>query len=307
MKHLVRQCLRWLPQEMQGRLVRSLSRIDPASLTCVSVKVAESPAELEAAARVLHEGYVHRGLITPRPEGVQVTPHLLLPSTVILVAKVADEVVGTVSLHVDSPLGIPSDKTFADVLGQLRAQGRKLAEVGALCITRRHRSVGVVQLLNKMVYRTAALLGVDDMLLTVHPDVEVLYRSFFPVERVGNQRRYQGLSEKAQAICLRLRVKDAPREMLQRFGSRPSLSNPYHFYIVREEPGFQFPAEPDFLERFQGTRARAVAHLTRLRPDVIAALGPQERAHLGSVLPFVLPQPMAPSRPSRSVPALAWS
>ncbi|WP_375754367.1 hypothetical protein [Corallococcus exercitus] len=292
---------------MQEQLVRSLSRIDPASLSRVSVKVAESPAELEAAARVLHEGYVHRGLISPRPEGVQVTPHLLLPSTVVLVAKVDDEVVGTVSLHVDSPLGIPLDKTFADVMGGLRAQGRRLAEVGALCITRRHRNVGVVYLLNKMVYRTSALLGVDDMVMTVHPDAEVMYRSFLPVERVGEPRRYQGLSEKALGICLRLRVKDAPRELLQRFGSRPSLANPYHFYIVREEPGFQFPAEPDFLERFQGPRARAVAHLTRLRPDVIAALGPKERAHLGSVLPFALPHPMPPSRPSQSVPALAYS
>ncbi|MHA7630345.1 N-acyl amino acid synthase FeeM domain-containing protein [Corallococcus sp. M7] len=284
-----------------------MSRIDPASLACVTVKVAESPAELEAAARVLHEGYVHRGLISPRPEGVQVTPHLLIPSTVILVAKVADEVVGTVSLHVDSPLGVPSDKTFGDVLGGLRAQGRRLAEVGALCIARRHRSVGVVHLLNKMVYRTSALLGVDDMVLTVHPDVEVLYRSFLPLERVGERRRYHGLSEKALAICLRLRVKDAPREMLQRFGSRPSNTNPYQFYCVREEPGFQFPAEPDFLARFQGPRARAVAHLARLRPDVIAALSPDERNHLGSVLPFALPHPVASTRPSRSMPALAYS
>ncbi|WP_147445721.1 N-acyl amino acid synthase FeeM domain-containing protein [Corallococcus aberystwythensis] len=307
MRHLVRQCLRWFPQEMQERLIRSSARIDSASLACVSVKVAESPAELEAAARVLHEGYVHRGLITPRPEGVQVTPHLLLPSTVVLVAKVADEVVGTVSLHVDSSLGLPLDKTFADVMGELRAQGRRLAEVGALCITRRHRNVGVVYLLNKMVYRTAALLGVDDMVMTVHPDAEVMYRSFLPIERVGERRKYQGLSEKALAICMRLRVKDAPRELLQRFGSRPSNANPYYFYCVREEPGFQFPAEPDFLERFQGPRARAVAHLARLRPDVIAALSPEERAHLGSVLPFALPHPMPPSRPSRSVPALAYS
>lgn len=292
---------------MQERVVRSISRIDSASLACVSIKVAESPAELEAAARVLHDGYVHRGLISPHPEGVQVTPHLLLPSTVILVAKVADEVVGTVSLHVDSPLGVPSEKTFADVLGELRAQGRRLAEVGALCIARRHRNVGVVHLLNKMVYRTAALLGVDDMVMTVHPDVEVLYRSFLPLDQLGEQRRYQGLSEKALAICLRLRVKDAPREFLQRFGSRPSSTNPYQFYCVREEPGFQFPAEPDFLERFQGPRARAVAHLARLRPDVIAALSPEERAHLSSVLPFALPHPAAPSRPSRSMPALAFS
>ncbi|XXF78428.1 hypothetical protein P2318_01345 [Myxococcaceae bacterium GXIMD 01537] len=282
-------------------------RVDYEGISPVTVKVAETPAELEGAARLLHDCYVGRGLITPHPTGVQVTPHLLLPSTATLVAKVGDTVVGTMSLHVDSPLGVPSDKTYPDVLQALRAQGRRVAEVGALCIAREHRQMGVVYLLNKMVYRTAALLGVDDMVIGVHPDAELLYRSVLRFERIGERRKYQGLTDKAEATFLRLRVKDAAREYLHHFGSRVSPTNPYHLYIVREDANLQLPESPDFLERLEGPRARAVAHLARLRPDIFVHLSPHERAHLSAVLPFVLPHPVAPSRPSRPLPSLAYA
>lgn len=288
--------LRLLPGTLRDRAIRRLVAIKPREIEDVTVKVASTAAEIEAAARVLHDAYVARGLLPAHASGVRVTPHLILPTTATFIAKRGDEVVGTMALILDGPLGLPMDKIYGEEIAALRAQGRKLAEVGALCVAKGHRRQGISFLLNKIMLHCAReLLGVDDLVIAVHPDAEVLYRAALLFHRIGPTRSYPGLNKTALATALRLDVRAAPALYLRTFGKAKRLSNPYHMYVVDETAQLEMPAASNFLEKVRLPRMHAAAALARARPDAFADLGAQECEQLRRLLPNVLlPQPLAP-------------
>src|SRR5262245_6299367 len=116
--------------------------LDETALANVEVKVADKMSEIEGSARILHDAYVARGLASPHPAGVRVTPHFLLPTTVTLVAKQGDHVIGTLSVIPDAPLGPPMEEIFGDAVAALRAEGRRMVELGALSVVLTHRRTG---------------------------------------------------------------------------------------------------------------------------------------------------------------------
>lgn len=287
------QILCLLPRTLRDHAIRKLVAIKPREIADVTVKVASTVAEIEAAARILHDAYVARGLISPHPSGVRVTPHLLLPTTTIFIAKRGDVVIGTMALILDGPLGLPMGKIYGEEIAVLRAQGRKLAEVGALCVATGHRRQGISFLLNKIMFRSSReILGVDDLVISVHPDVEVLYHAALLFHRIGPTRSYPGLNKTALAVALRLEVGTAPELYLRTFGKAKRHSNPYYMYEVHEETQLKLPAASDFLELMRQPRLQAASALARTRPDAFVDLTWKEWQQLRRLLPNVaLPEP----------------
>jgi hypothetical protein len=263
--------------------------IDDPAIAGLVVKVADAVPEIEQAARLLHDAYVGRDLIPPHRSGLRVTPHLVLPSTVTLVAKNGHEVVGTLSVVVDSALGLPMEKIFAGELRALRTQGRRLAELGGLCLAPKHRRTGLVILLYRLAVRVSRrALARDDLVFSIHPDAEDVYRSWFLSERIGTARTYPGLNAAALGVAMRFDVRRSRSRMHAAFRHLPlGNGNPYDLFFRRHYSQIQWPDEERLLEKIRLPRLQAAAKLLPLCPDLLADLDSASLVALEAQLPKV--------------------
>ena len=281
----MRGLLRHLPRFIREPLIRRHLQFDHDVLGELTVKVAETVEEHEQAGRLIHESYVRRGLMPPHASGLWVTPHGLLPTTMVFVARHGEAIVGTMSLVVDSALGLPMDKIFAEELAPLRQAGRLVAEAGALCVAPDYRNKGVALLLNKLMWRCAKeRLSVQDLVIAVHPDVQCLYEAVQLFRRVGPVRMYPGLSGKA--ALLELDLETAEERMAKAFGHRGAdATNPHYLYYVAEHPQIQLPDAGAIASMLANVRVRSAEHLSRLKPDCFSPLDNRQRRVLRMILP----------------------
>jgi hypothetical protein len=298
--------LTMLPRPLRRRLIRSRMGFADTDIDGFEVTLAESEADTFAAARGVHDSYVERGIMTPHPTGLRVTPHVVLPTTRVFVAKLAGRVVGTISLVIDSPMGLPMDAVYGAELAALRTPTTRVAEVGALAIAREHRGTGLVFLLNRIMFECAARLAIDRLVIAVHPDAEDLYAATMLFERFAGERCYPGLNRSARAVALTLDLTTAEAQLASAFAALgPSNANTHHLYFVRSCPQIVLPScLADRAAREQ--RLEACAALVRARRDVFRTIPPNQLAHLRKVLPNVLwSTPSQPEFHVHPLPALA--
>lgn len=266
--------LRLLPKSVRYPALRRLSSIDEAELGRVdSVHIASTVGEYIQAAALVHDSYVARGIMQSHGSGVRMTHYLALPSTTVFVAVVQGQVVGTVSLVVDSGSGLPMEKIYGKEVQAIRVQGRVVAEVGALSLSPAHRRVGLTFLLYKALYQCAAkLLGVDDLVIAVHPKAEDIYRANLLFERLGPVKNYPDLERSALAVGLHLRLRESVDTFTRAFGHLPQAkSNPLYMYL-REEAQIHLPSDATALQDLKRVQSRASMKLAALRPDVVMGL-----------------------------------
>ncbi len=279
--------LRYVPRSIRDRLIRARMFADESALDGLEVKVADTSPEIERAAGLLHDAYVGRGLVASHSSRLRVTPHLVLPSTVTLVARNGTEIVGCLSLFGDSTLGLPMEEVFAAEVATLRDQSRRLIELGALAITPAYWRTGLAFLLYKLAYHVSHdLQGADDFVFAVHPDAESVYRATLLCERMGAVRRYPGLNRAALAVMLRLDLRRFRERLQTAFGRRPRRNdNPYHLYFGRAFAQLRIPSDSGFVERIRIPRLQAAARLLAARPDALDKLEPHQLAALRRAVP----------------------
>tara|TARA_B100001248_G_C27397618_1_gene466831 strand:+ start:3419 stop:3916 length:498 start_codon:yes stop_codon:yes gene_type:complete len=123
-----------LPKFIRDPIIRSQLNINYNGVKDLVIKTAETEEELEGALRVLHDTYVDTGLADKSESGMRITKYHLLPSTTNIIAKYKGQVIATISIFHDGPLGLPADK-FVN-LKKLRSQGKRLVEISSLAITK---------------------------------------------------------------------------------------------------------------------------------------------------------------------------
>jgi GNAT superfamily N-acetyltransferase len=283
-------------------LVHRAMKFSEQDIADVTVKIADTSAEVLEAARLVHDAYVERDLLTPHASGVRVTAHGILPTTHTLVAKIDGRVVGALSLVRDGALGLPLEGIYRDGVQRFRDAGDHLAEVGSLAVAAERRSKGLTQLLYRYVFEVARSRGVDRLVIAVHPKAEAVYCAPLLFERFGDERSYPGLNRSARAIPLGLSLIGGEERMRRTFGAEATTGNPYHVYCAREWPQLQkVPAE-----ELRGSAQRAIAQtLVSAREDVFADLSSTVLAELRRALPGV-PLPYGKNVPWRATPSW-WS
>lgn len=286
-RRLTTTMLRVLPQALQERLV--LAKL-PQALDVPNdlvVKVADQISEYSAAAALTFEAYAEKELVNARGVPVRVTPFLMMPTTVRLVAISQGEVIATMALIVDSPLGLPMENVFGPEITALRRQGRRMVEGGTLAIAKAHRRSGIAMLMYKAVYLTAfELLGLDELLGAVHPDAEPMYVCPLRFERLTPQvRPYPGLTNGARALGMHLNLETFREVLWQKFQTqRPGLFNPYAFFFRAEHAQLRLPKDVKELESVRRTHRQATLRLACLRPDIVAEMGAEQFNILSNAL-----------------------
>ena len=171
---------------------------DKAIRAGVQFEIARSVQDLEAAYHLVHDAYVRVELIDPDPSGIRASIFNALPDTATFVAKLRGDVISTLTLVPDSPVGLPMDQVYKPEVDRLRQAGRKLGEVSMLCDRRtverktfRDRVLSVFLGLSKVMTQYAMRkVHLSDLLIVVHPHHARFYTRYLPFERFAEDRSY---------------------------------------------------------------------------------------------------------------------
>lgn len=186
---------------------------------------------LEQAFRLQHDQYVAQGYMDPHPSGLRLSIHNALPSTCVFVARSGHQVVGTMTLIVDSALGLPMDEIYAGDLAGLRRERSGLTEFSGLALHPDYKSSGVailLRLIRMIVLHAIQVLHLSDVCIAINPRHATFYRKAFYFRDIGGLKQY-GKVNGAPAVAMRLDL-DLLRGFISELrAGRPVASEVYSF------------------------------------------------------------------------------
>lgn len=172
----------------------------------VNYSIAHTRETIEDAFALVYRSYVEVGLQSEAATPIRFTKYHVLPTTQVFVAIFRPElakaeidrgrvnegkqVVGTLTLVQDSPLGLPVEQVCGEDIASLRASGAQLAEVIALAISPEFRRHNVMMYLYKAMFEFARLNGVTDICCAVTPRHIEFYRDILLFRPLGTLQPY---------------------------------------------------------------------------------------------------------------------
>ncbi len=179
---------------------------------------AKSIDDLKECYSIVYRGYVARKYCLPNDTKMYYHYYSFLPQSRAFTLKENDKLIGTISVVVDSPCGLPMDTLFSRELDHLRSNGRKLAEVSLLAMAPGEKKRKLFSLTNfdkqvrlfrlfKIMYEYARQAGVTDLIIGVHPKHETLYK-YLSFKAMGSAKSYPG-ARGNPALPLHLDLVDA--------------------------------------------------------------------------------------------------
>lgn len=180
-------------------------------------RAAQQFEDLREAYQLVYEEYLARGYCESRPSRMHYTHFCVLPSsrTFLLQKKDEEEILGTASLILNSPCGLPIESLFAEKVRELQEKGRRIAEVSLLAVsttafgktifslTNTQKLIATFQLF-KAVFCYAQSNGVTDLIVAVNPKHEKLYQ-YLAFESIAPIKSYSSVRGNP-ALLMRLDI-----------------------------------------------------------------------------------------------------
>lgn len=176
----INKVINYLPDGLRWELMRQKIKLPTDFPPELQIRLALNTAELKAAYSILQQSYKEEGLTNTTNSGMRVLKQFAMPSTATIVILWKSEVIGTVSLIRDNPLGLPLEKIFD--LTHLRNRNLHLAEVSSLAISNQFRSKHGKLLfpLFKSVFQFGKdVLHVDGLVIAVNPRWRDFYSGLY--------------------------------------------------------------------------------------------------------------------------------
>ena len=164
------------------------------------------------------------------------------PNRITLNASDKGDVVGTVTIGIDSPAGLAGDAIFKEELDRLRAGGAKLCEFTKLAFDTSVRSkAALANLFHLAVIYARDLHGCTDIVIEINPRHRRFYEHMLGFKREGDLK----INPRVNAPAYLLRVNlEYVTEQIQRHGgtwSSESTERSFYpfFFSPREEAGIR--------------------------------------------------------------------
>jgi hypothetical protein len=178
------------------------------------IRKAATNQELESVYRLTHDAYVEMKYAKPQPDGRLIHyPQLEnIPETTVMIADSGSRVLGTLSITVDGPMGLNTDRDFPKHTREIRSQTNMLAACWRMvtCKDCRHKKSIIKDLLKESLKYIFRQLEIDTLLFTVNPSHERVYQLLFGCETIAHRTKSIDGLENAPAVLMRLDNKNVP-------------------------------------------------------------------------------------------------
>lgn len=172
----------------------------------VSIRLARSAEEVRRANRLVFRNYVECGYWRDDETELARNQYLRLPSRRVMVVVDGAEIIGTLSLILDSRRGIPADSFQPEVMAALRRDGEALAEISAFAFAKDHpHQHTLLHFLMAFLARYSYYYAAVDRLVAVcTPKHARFYELYYGFTRVHTSARYDYVGVEAQMLTLEL-------------------------------------------------------------------------------------------------------
>ena len=202
----------------------------------IVVRLVETSDKIQAACDLINDRYAWRGYGASHR----------IPSSashMTFTAELDEDIVGTLTLAVDSRRGLASDNTFKDEIDRVRAlPGTRVCELTKFAFDPAVQSKKLMAALFHIVFvyghRTH---GCTDLFIEVHPRHVRFYEAMLGFEAVGSVRTNESVAAPAQLMWLEVA---AIRKYIDRFAKNTDRRNTRSLY-----PDFFSPFEEDGIYR----------------------------------------------------------
>lgn len=272
--------LSYLPRFIKGPIIRRMFTVDRDIAPNLVFKKAETPEEIEEAFKLAYEAYSDRGLVSDSEIKLRVTKYHALPTTSLLIAKLDNEIIATITIICDSGMGLPVDKLFN--INFLRKKALRVAEISTLAIKRGHRTQRgklLLALCKFMNEYCLEILGVDIIVATVHPEVKDFYRSVLLFEDIegGKAKAYEFVQGAAASAHFLKLGNDHALRMEKAYRRAPSSRNLFSYFHLEDIENFQFPDRPFYTAHDLTLTPPLIDYFFKFKTEVIEEFTTKER------------------------------
>ncbi len=176
------QLTNYLPSEARGYLLREFLQLSSTSNKYdeVEIGLATTKKDIEQSFRLVKKYYKKSKIKNDNANLFHITKFHCLPTTKIIVAKYKGEIIGTMTIILDSEFKLPIDD-FSNI-GKLRNSGKKIAEISSIAVAskwRRRNSIVFMKLCTFLVRYSVEVMGIDFFVMVTSNTARHYYKEIF--------------------------------------------------------------------------------------------------------------------------------
>lgn len=172
----------------------------------IEIRPIRNAQELDAVYRLTHDNYVELGYAQPQPDGrlIHYPQFDHIAETMILVAVSEGQIIGSISVTIDGPRGLPEDIDFRPECNRLRKEGHIVGAVWRLITHKSHRTNFrlVLKMMEEMMFKQI-MAGTTSLVFVVNPRHQGAYHKLFKAKSVYSKVGTEGLSN-APGVLMRI-------------------------------------------------------------------------------------------------------
>lgn len=265
-------------------MMRELMDVEIDPPEGLKIKLAETQNEILESYRILHDAYVEAGYIKSSSTGKRIIKHFCLPTTSTIVAKIDDEVVGTLSIIQRTNLGLPFENIY-----QIPDDYKKIriAEVSSLAIDSKFRLKGGAIFLPmcKFFYEYVTnYLLIDRVYISVIPGASKYYESILLFDRVTSKPiKYATVD--ASVVILTADLAELKKKFVEVYSNKKDKKNLYKYFVDTKLKSLMFP-ERKYYKFFDNCLSpENFTNFFTKESSVLNNLTVEERKSISSFLP----------------------
>ncbi|MCW5600943.1 long-chain N-acyl amino acid synthase [Nitrosomonas sp.] len=156
------------------------------------------------------------------------------PNQVTLIASVGDITAGTVTLGIDSDLGLLADELYSQEINRFRKKGRKVCELSKFALDPRLSSKEIIASLFQIAYSYAHnIYTATDIFCEVNPRHAAPQRRMFGFQPIGNIKTCPRVN--APAVLLHLELSYIETQINSKAGSPNPKDRSLYSYCLPQE------------------------------------------------------------------------
>ena len=235
-----------LPEALYNWLILKFIKLPLVEKSDLVIKLAQTREELEEAFDFIYQQRTNnkeRG----RTLRLRISKYQLTPGSNIIIAKQGDKIVGSLSLFVDSCLGIPSDEAWD--LHQFKLKHPRIVEASHLTLDKRFSNGDLVfQLFKCALYYIKNNLRAQTLVMSMKENTSSLYESIFKFKRVGELlKKHHPFYHHDICEFFYLDLDSYHDEMKSFYGPWQRANNLFYFlYKILPPRCFRYPQESYF-------------------------------------------------------------
>jgi hypothetical protein len=147
---------------------------------------------------LVYVAYRRLGLVDANEFEIHTSRQAASPQAAVITGDIRGTTAATLTAVRDGELGLPLDGVYAEEIGDLRARGRGLTEVGLFADRREDmgRSLSALLGLMRFSFHYAALDPMPTVVIGVHPHHAGFYERLIGFETIGETRTYASVNDR---------------------------------------------------------------------------------------------------------------